>query len=66
METKFARFREACDYKIEDSKRFECGDCKLFVSEEEFINSKSDWGSCPYHSHAFLRFRRACYSFEKK
>jgi hypothetical protein len=66
METKFATFREACDYKVEDAKRFECGDCRLFVSEEEFISSRSDWGSCPYHSHAFLRFRRACYSYEKK
>ncbi len=65
MEQKFVSFREACDYKTDD-KQFECGDCKLFISEEQFINSKSNWGTCPHHSHAFLRFRRACYSFEKK
>jgi hypothetical protein len=65
MDPQFSSFREACDYKTND-KQFECGDCKLFISEEQFINAKSNWGTCPHHSHAFLRFRRACYSFEKK
>jgi len=65
MDRKFASFREACDYKVEE-KQFECGDCRFFVSEQEFIDSRSDWGTCEHHSHAFLRFRRACYSFEKK
>jgi hypothetical protein len=65
MEQKFASFRDACDFKTDD-KQFECGDCKFFISEEQFISSKSNWGTCPHHSHAFLRFRRACYSFEKK
>ncbi len=61
----FATFKDACDYKIED-KQFECGECRHFTSEEEFIHSESNWGTCPHHSHAFLRFRRACYSFERQ
>ena len=65
MEQQFATFREACDYKVDD-KQYECGDCKLFVSEELFIEGQSNWGTCQHHSHAFLKFRRACYSFEKK
>ena len=65
MQNKFTTFREACDYKLED-KQLECGDCKFFISEESFISSHSNWGTCPYHSHAFVRFRRACYSFEKR
>jgi hypothetical protein len=65
MERQFASFREACDYKT-DEKQFECGSCKFFIFEEQFIQSKSNWGTCPHHSHAFLRFRRACYSFEQK
>ena len=65
MDAQFTSFREACDFKVND-KQFECGDCKFFVSEEQFVNSKSNWGTCLHHSHAFLRFRRACYSFEKK
>ncbi len=60
----FATFKEACDFKIED-KQFECGHCKHFTSEEEFVGTESHWGTCPHHSHAFLKFRRACYSFEK-
>ena len=65
MEQPFTNFSEACAYKTDD-KQFVCGDCRLFVSEEQFIQTKSDWGTCAHHSHAFLRFRRACYSFEKK
>jgi hypothetical protein len=65
MEQEFASFRDACDYKVDD-KQFECGDCRSFISEEKYISSKSNWGTCPHHSHAFLRFRRACYSFEKR
>ena len=65
MQQQFTTFREACDYKVED-KQLECGDCKLFISEEKFVSSHSNWGTCPYHSHAFVRYRRACYSFEKK
>ncbi len=65
MKEKFAGFREACDFKVDD-KQHQCGDCALFISEEQFIDAKSNWGTCRYHSHAFLKFRRACYSFEKK
>ncbi len=65
MERRFSTFREACAYKL-DEKQFECGECRFFVSEEEFIAAPSNWGTCQHHSHAFLRFRRACYSFEKK
>ncbi len=65
MDAQFTSFREACNFKVDD-KRFECGDCKFFISEELFVKSKSNWGTCLNHSHAFLRFRRACYSFEKK
>ncbi len=65
MEQTFASFREACEFKSED-KQFECGDCVHFISEEQFISAKSNWGTCAHHSHAFLRFRRACYSFEKR
>ncbi len=61
----FATFKEACDHKVDD-KQHTCGDCKFFISEERFISSQSNWGTCPYHSHAFLKFRRACYSFEPK
>jgi hypothetical protein len=64
MPQQFTSFREACDYKVED-KQLECGDCKHFISEEQFIPAQSNWGTCPYHSHAFVRYRRACYSFEK-
>jgi hypothetical protein len=31
---------EACDYKV-DEKQFECGECRFFISEEEFIKSTS-------------------------
>lgn len=65
MQQQFATFKDACNYKFDD-KRQECGECRLFISEEQFIDTKSNWGTCPHHSHAFLRFRRACYSFEKK
>ena len=65
MQKQFTSFRQACDYKVED-KQLECGDCKFFVSEEKFISSRSNWGTCPYHSHAFVKYRRACYSFEKR
>jgi hypothetical protein len=65
MPQQFLSFREACDYKIED-KQIECEACGLFIAEERFIRSHSDWGTCPYHSHAFVKYRRACYSFEKK
>ncbi len=65
MEQQFTSFRQACDYKVED-KQLECGDCKYFISEEKFISSRSNWGTCPYHSHAFVKYRRACYSFEKR
>ena len=61
----FASFREACEHKVND-KQYECGDCRLFVSEESFIDTRSNWGTCQHHSHAFLKFRRACYSFEQK
>ena len=61
----FATFKEACDYKVND-KQHVCGDCKFFISEEQFIDSQSNWGTCLHHSHAFLKFRRACYSFEQK
>ena len=61
----FATFKEACGYKVDD-KEHECGDCKYFISEEQFIDSQSNWGTCLHHSHAFLKFRRACYSFEQK
>jgi hypothetical protein len=30
------------------------------------VNVPSNWGTCPHHSHAFIKFRRACYSFEKR
>lgn len=59
----FTTFKEACDYKVDDKQHI-CGDCKFFVSEEQFIGSQSNWGTCLHHSHAFLKFRRACYSFE--
>jgi hypothetical protein len=65
MQHQFTTFKDACDHKVE-SKQFECGDCKLFIPEEQFIRTASPWGTCPYHSHAFVKFRRACYSFEKK
>ena len=65
MELKFPTFKEACDHKVED-KQFQCGDCRHFISEEEFIKVSSHWGTCLHHSHAFLKFRRACYSFEVK
>jgi hypothetical protein len=65
MEFKFSTFKEACDFKI-DEKHHTCGDCKLFIPEEQFVKVKSHWGTCQHHSHAFLRFRRACYSFEQK
>jgi len=65
MRQEFTTFKEACDYKV-DEKEHECGACKFFISEEQFVNSPSNWGTCPHHSHAFLRFRRACYSFEPK
>jgi hypothetical protein len=65
MEHLFTTFTEACDHKVEE-KQFECGECRLFISEEEFAKSPSNWGTCLHHSHAFLRFRRACYSFEQK
>ena len=65
MERRFATFKEACDHKV-DEKQYECGACRFFVSEEEFIDAPSNWGTCEHHSHAFLRFRRACYSFESK
>ncbi len=61
----FASFKEACSHKVDD-KQHECGQCKLFISEEAFIDSKSNWGTCAHHSHAFLKFRRACYSFEQR
>ena len=64
MPQQFTSFREACDHKLED-KQLECGECALFISEEAFINSPSNWGTCPFHSHAFVKYRRACYSFEK-
>jgi hypothetical protein len=65
MQQQFASFREACDYKVDD-KQHECGACRLFVSEEQFIGAQSNWGTCQHHSHAFLKFRRACYSFEPR
>ena len=65
MQQQFTSFRQACDYKVED-KQLECGDCRFFVSEEKFISSRSNWGTCQYHSHAFVKYRRACYSFEKR
>ncbi len=65
MHQQFADFREACSYKV-DNKQFECGDCRFFISEEQFTNSPSNWGTCLHHSHAFIKFRRACFSFEKK
>jgi hypothetical protein len=65
MERSFSTFSEACSYKV-DEKQFQCGECRFFVSEEEFIDSNSNWGTCLHHSHAFLRFRRACYSFEQE
>jgi len=65
MDQKFANFREACHHKVAE-KQFECGDCRHFISEELFVNSSSNWGTCLHHSHAFVKFRRACYSFEKK
>lgn len=65
MDRPFASFQEACSYKVED-KPFECGDCRHFISEEQFLNAPSNWGTCLHHSHAFIRFRRACHSFEKR
>jgi hypothetical protein len=65
MQQEFTAFREACDYKVDD-KQLECGECKFFISEEKFVNARSNWGTCPYHSHAFVRYRRACYSFVNK
>lgn len=65
MQEKFATFREACNYKVNE-KTFECGECRYFVSEEQFLNAPSNWGTCPHHSHAFIKYRRACYSFEKR
>ena len=65
MEPQFANFKEACNYKV-DGKQFECGDCRLFISEEQFLNAPSNWGTCLHHSHAFIKFRRACFSFENK
>jgi len=65
MQHQFTSFRQACDHKVED-KQLECGDCRLFISEEQFISARSNWGTCPYHSHAFVKYRRACYSFEKR
>jgi len=65
MQEKFASFREACNYKVNE-KEHECGDCRHFVSEEQFLNAPSNWGTCPHHSHAFIKYRRACYSFEKR
>ncbi len=65
MENKFSSFKEACDHKI-DEKQHICADCKLFISEEQFVQVQSNWGTCHHHSHAFLRFRRACYSFDPK
>lgn len=64
MQEKFASFREACNYKVNE-KEHDCGDCGHFISEEQFLNAPSNWGTCPHHSHAFIKFRRACYSFEK-
>lgn len=64
MQGQFTTFREACDHKVED-KQLECGNCRHFIPEEAFLRSPSNWGTCQYHSHAFVRFRRACYSFEK-
>ena len=63
MNQRFSNFREACRYKVED-KQHECRECRLFIPEEKFIASPSNWGTCPFHSHAFQKFRRACYSFE--
>jgi hypothetical protein len=65
MPQKFATFQEACNYKV-DEKRFECGGCTHFIAEEQFLKTPSNWGTCQHHSHAFIKFRRACYSFEKK
>jgi hypothetical protein len=65
MQEKFASFREACNYKVNE-KMHECGDCRHFISEEQFLNAPSNWGTCPHHSHAFIKYRRACYSFEKR
>jgi len=65
MQEKFASFSEACNYRV-DNKEFECGHCRHFISEEQFISTPSNWGTCLHHSHAFIKFRRACYSFEKQ
>lgn len=65
MEQTFASFKEACNHKVND-KQFECGDCRFFISEEQFLSAPSNWGTCLHHSHAFIKFRRACFSFEKK
>ena len=65
MPDQFSTFKEACDHKVED-KRHQCGDCRHFISEEQFIRAHSNWGTCLHHSHAFLKFRRACYSFEAR
>jgi hypothetical protein len=65
MHPQFGSFREACSYKIAE-KQFECGDCRHFISEEQFVNASSNWGTGPHHSHAFAKFRRACYSYEKR
>lgn len=65
MDEQFATFREACNYKIAE-KQFTCGECAFFISEEQFLKSPSNWGTCRHHSHAFFKFRRACYSFKKK
>lgn len=65
MQEKFAGFRDACNHKI-NQKEFECGDRRHFISEEQFSNTPSNWGTCLHHSHAFIKFRRACYSFKKR
>lgn len=62
---RFATFREACSYKVTE-KQFECGDCRHFIPEEQFLEIPSNWGTCLHHAHAFVKFRRACYSFEKR
>ncbi|NLT65189.1 MAG: hypothetical protein GXX84_01135 [Acidobacteria bacterium] len=65
MEQKFASFVEACSYKVNE-KQHHCGDCRYFISEEQFTDAPTNWGTCPHHSHAFIKYRRACYSFESK
>jgi len=65
MDPKFESFREACNHKVAE-KQFECGDCLHFISEEQFVNAPSNWGTCLHHSHAFVKFRRAWYPLEKR